>query len=124
MEAPRPIGWAGAPLSAGLVLARQFVAGPWRGVDIMKHEEKKQELLTHRVITMLDREELEFLDKMGKDALFSTGHKLSYNEILKGLIDFAMEMGVSGERMKSLESLKEQMMEKLRVEVAKLQGGA
>ncbi len=70
--------------------------------------------LTHRVITMLDRHEMDFMDKLGKDALFSTGHKLSYNEILKGLIDFAMESGVSGENIKSFAALKEKMLEHVR----------
>ncbi len=70
--------------------------------------------LSHRVITMLDRKEMDFLDKLGKDALFSTGHKLSYNEILKGLIDFAMESGVSGENINSLAALKEKMLERIR----------
>ncbi|HNX81256.1 MAG TPA: hypothetical protein PKL77_03835 [Candidatus Omnitrophota bacterium] len=54
------------------------------------------------------------MDKLGKDALFSTGHKLSYNEILKGLIDFAMESGVSGENIKSFAALKEKMLEHVR----------
>lgn len=79
---------------------------PWRGVAAME--------LTHRVITMLDRQEMDFLDKLGKDALFSTGHKLSYNEILKGLIDFAMESGVSGDNIESFAALKEKMLERIR----------
>lgn len=69
------------------------------------------QILKHRVITMLEREELEFLDKLGKDSLFSTGHKLSYNEILKSLIDFAMEMGLSREKVNSLESIKAKLAE-------------
>jgi len=32
----------------------------------------------HRVITFLTRDELDFLDKIGKDALFSAGTKLDY----------------------------------------------
>ncbi len=71
--------------------------------------QEKSGILTHRVITMLDREELEFLDKLGKDSLFTTGHKLSYNEILKGLIDFAMEIGLSAEKIDSLKALKERI---------------
>lgn len=67
----------------------------------------------HRVITMLDRQELEFLDKLGKDSLFSTGHKLSYNQILKTLIDFAMESGISGEKIDSKETLKQRLMQKM-----------
>jgi hypothetical protein len=65
-----------------------------------------QKALTHRVITMLGRKELDFLDKLGKDALFSTGHKLSYNEILRALIEFAMQMGISGDKVDSAEKLK------------------
>jgi len=68
--------------------------------------------IKHRVITMLDRKELDFLDKLGKDALFSTGHKLSYNEILRGLIEFSREIGLSGNLVDSERKLKEQIIEK------------
>jgi hypothetical protein len=79
----------------------------------MEHTEKEQKVRTHRVITMLDRKEVEFLDKLGKDALFSTGRKLSYNDILRGLIDFAMEVGVTGEKVDSEKALKDQMLRQL-----------
>ena len=75
--------------------------------------EQEHKINTHRVITMLDRSEMDFLDKLGKDALFSTGHKLSYNEILKGLIDFIMEQGFSGEKIDSLETLKKKLLKEL-----------
>ncbi len=75
--------------------------------------------IKHRVITMLDRQELDFLDKLGKDALFSVGHKLSYSEILKGLIDFSIEIGFSGDRVNSSIALKEKMMK----EVSQIKGG-
>jgi hypothetical protein len=71
----------------------------------------KTKITTHRVITMLDRNELEFLDKLGKDSLFSTGHKLSYNEILRGLIGFAMQVGVQGTGINSLDTLKQKIFE-------------
>jgi hypothetical protein len=74
---------------------------------------------THRVITMLERQEMDFLDKLGKDALFSTGHKLSYNEILKGLIDIAMETGVSGDNINSLDTFKERLLSQIRQMVQK-----
>jgi len=77
-------------------------------------EKETQTTIRHRVIAMLDRGELEFLDKIGKDALFSTGHKLSYNEILKGLIDFAMEIGLSGEKINSINSLKQKLFQSLK----------
>lgn len=71
------------------------------------------EEIKHRVITMLDRQEVDFLDKLGKDALFSTGHKLSYSEILRGLTDLAMEAGLSGENIDSSQKLKENLIAKL-----------
>jgi hypothetical protein len=74
----------------------------------MMDQDKK--IMTHRVITMLGRSEIDFLDKIGKDALFTTGHKLSYNEILRGLIDFAMEMRISGEKIDSAEDLKRMLL--------------
>jgi len=71
----------------------------------------EKQITAHRVITMLGREEIDFLDKVGKDALFSTGHKLSYNEILRGLIDFAMEAGISGDNVDSPDALKTRLMD-------------
>ncbi len=71
------------------------------------------QVFTHRVITMLGRQELDYLDKIGKDALFSTGHKLSYNDILKALIDFALEAGVSGEKIDSIQALKNKILSRL-----------
>ncbi len=71
----------------------------------------EKQITAHRVITMLGRREIDFLDKMGKDALFSTGRKLSYNEILRGLISFAMEAGVSGDNIDSSDALKIKLIE-------------
>lgn len=68
----------------------------------------------HRVIAMLDREELDFMDKLGKDALFSTGHKLSYNDIIRGLIDFSREIGLSGTTIDSQNALKEKILQRAR----------
>lgn len=82
--------------------------------EVIRVEEEVRAISKHRVIAMLDREELEFLDKIGKDALFSTGHKLSYNEILKGLIDFARELGLSGEKINSINSLKQRLFQDLK----------
>lgn len=76
---------------------------------------EKHANIKHRVITMLDRDELEFLDKLGKDALFSTGHKLSYNEILRALIDFSKEIGLSAQNVDSDEALKKKLFEQIRV---------
>jgi hypothetical protein len=80
----------------------------------MENKKNNEKNIKHRVITMLDRTELDFLDKLGKDALFSTGHKLSYNEILRGLIDFSREIGLSGQNVNSERALKEKLFEQIR----------
>lgn len=76
----------------------------------VKLEESQKKILTHRIIALLNREEVEFLDKLGKDALFSTGKKLSYVQIIKGLVDFAMECGINGNNLESSEKLKEKLL--------------
>ncbi|MDP2924491.1 MAG: hypothetical protein Q8O30_12375 [Candidatus Omnitrophota bacterium] len=70
--------------------------------------------IKHRVITSLDRKELDFLDKLGKDALFSTGHKLSYNDILRSLIDFVMEIGLSADKVDSEKAFKEKILRQVK----------
>jgi hypothetical protein len=72
------------------------------------------QIMTHRVITMLARNEVEYLDKLGKDSLFSTGRKLCYSEILRWLIEFAMEVGFSGENVNSIIEFKEKLVEKVK----------
>ena len=57
--------------------------------------------IKHRVITTLDRQELEFLDKLGKDALFSTGLKISRAKIIAWLVDFTKNLNLNGENIKS-----------------------
>jgi len=71
------------------------------------------QIMTHRVITMLGRKDIEFLDKLGKDALFSTGRKLCYSEVLRWLIEFAMEINLSGEHIDSVMKFKEKMFEQV-----------
>lgn len=69
----------------------------------------KRAITTHKVIAVFTRDELEFMDRLGKDALFSTGHKLSYIQIIKGLVNYAMEAGINGNNIDSAEALKEKL---------------
>ena len=41
----------------------------------------------HRVIASLNREQIDYLDKIGKDAQFSSGVKLSRNQILAVMVN-------------------------------------
>ena len=50
----------------------------------------------HRVITFLTREELDFLDKIGKDALFSAGGKLSRSKIISAIVNVMRKLDIDG----------------------------
>ena len=67
--------------------------------------------IKYRAIALLNREEIEFLEKLGMDALFSTGHKLTKVEIIAALIDAAIELKISGSGVMN----KEELMEKILV---------
>ena len=71
----------------------------------------KSQEFKYRVVTMLDRNEIDFLDKVGKDSLFTTGHKMTYNDILKGFVEIAMEFGLNGDDVDSAQALKAKMLQ-------------
>jgi len=58
-----------------------------------------------RIIALLTREEMEFLDKVGMDALFSTGHKISRIDVISALVEAAMELKLSAEDVATKEDL-------------------
>jgi len=55
--------------------------------------------------------------------LFTTGHKLSYNEILKGLVDFAKDIGLSAENVHSFKALEEKLRQEMPRILEKLKTG-
>ena len=54
-----------------------------------------------RVVSFLNREEVDLLDKIGKDALFSAGLKLSRAKLIAWLVDFLQELNINGEGIHS-----------------------
>ncbi|MGE5308557.1 MAG: hypothetical protein ACM3OC_05710 [Deltaproteobacteria bacterium] len=67
-----------------------------------------------RVVTFLNRDEVDFLDKLGKDALFSTGTKLSRAKLIAWLVDFMKGLGISGNNITSEEDLERRVIEVLK----------
>jgi hypothetical protein len=63
-----------------------------------------------RVVTFLNRHEVDFLDKLGKDALFSTGIKLSRAKLIAWLIDFVEQLKINGEGIKSEKDLENRIL--------------
>jgi hypothetical protein len=68
-------------------------------------EEKKE-----RVVTFLNRQELDFLDKLGKDALFSCGLKISRAKVIEWLVDFIQKLNLSGENIRSEKDFESRIM--------------
>ncbi|MFH1458670.1 MAG: hypothetical protein ABIG31_05895 [Candidatus Omnitrophota bacterium] len=67
--------------------------------------------MNQRVVTFLNRAEVDFLDKLGKDALFSTGSKLSRSKIIAWLVDFMKELNINGKDIKSEQDLENRIRE-------------
>ncbi len=75
----------------------------------MQEPEKKEK--NQRVVTFLNRDEVDFLDKMGKDAIFSTGTKLSRAKLIAWLVDILKGLNISGENLKTEKELEVRIMQ-------------
>lgn len=65
----------------------------------------------HRVVTFLTREELEFMDKLNKDAMFSTGKHISRAQILQDLAELLSRTDMDAKSLKNDADLEQRMME-------------
>lgn len=84
-----------------------------------------------RVVTFLNRSEVDFLDKLGKDALFSTGMKLSRTKLIAWLVDFMRDLKITGKGIKSEKDFENRIREVLGQNIkgsvppaTQIQGGA
>lgn len=68
----------------------------------------------HRVIAALDRDQVDFLDRLGKDALFSAGVKLSRTEILSAMVNVLRRLELSGDGVASGNELEIRIMDAMR----------
>lgn len=66
---------------------------------------------SHRVITCLNRDQVDYLDKIGKDAQFSSGMKLSRNQILFAMVNAMRRLSVTGEGIGDVEQFQQRLME-------------
>ena len=57
--------------------------------------------VAQRVVTFLTRDEIDFLDRLGKDAMFSTGMKISRAKLISWLIEFIEKFPINGEGIRS-----------------------
>ncbi len=77
---------------------------------MMKTEQSKQ---VHRVVAFLDRAHVDYLDKMGKDALFSTGAKFPRTRVIAAMIDLLQKLNLSGEGIRTEQDLEDRLTQHL-----------
>jgi len=65
----------------------------------------------HRVIASLNREQVDFLDKIGKDALFSSGVKLSRTDILAAMVNVLKRLHLTGEGVRTPEQFEQRIVD-------------
>lgn len=66
--------------------------------------------IRRRIVALLTREEIEFIEKIGMDSLFSTGRRLSRVDVVSALIDAAMKLEISTGGIKSKKELTERIL--------------
>jgi len=79
-------------------------------VKMNKSSTHENGLKLGRIVVNLNREELEFIDKIDKDALFTTGRHITNNKIIRTFINAMKELKISGEGLSNCEELKERIL--------------
>jgi hypothetical protein len=64
----------------------------------------------HRVIASLNREQVDYLDRLGKDAQFSSGVKLSRTQILAAMVNVLKRLNLKGEGIATAEELEQRIV--------------
>jgi hypothetical protein len=63
-----------------------------------------------KIVAFLTREEVDFIDSLSKDALFSTGHKLSRTDIIRAMIDSIKANDINGKGVSSKSGLEKRLL--------------
>ena len=71
----------------------------------------KDKLITHRVVTFLTREELEFLDKLERDMMFSTGTHIPRSKIIEDMVEILRQTQMNANGIKDNQQLEQKMIE-------------
>lgn len=68
-------------------------------------------LHSHRVIACLNREQVDYIDKIGKDALFSSGSKLSRTQILAAMVNALKRLNLTGEGVSNVKQFEQRIVD-------------
>ena len=85
----------------------------------------KKDINTHRVVTFLNRPEIDFLDKMEKDMMFSTGKHISRSQILQDMAELLAKTKIDAAGVKDNLELKQRIQDAFgRIEQAQDKAGS
>lgn len=68
----------------------------------------------HRVIASLNREQVDYIDKIGKDAQFSSGTKLSRTQILAAMVNVLKRLNLTGEGVANTAQFEQRIFDAIR----------
>ena len=74
-----------------------------------------------RLIAMISREEMDFIDGIGKDALFSTGHKLTRTDVIEAILDAVAALAINGKDIHTKEELTGQILKAIEEKISKME---
>ncbi|OGX39307.1 MAG: hypothetical protein A3C53_02140 [Omnitrophica WOR_2 bacterium RIFCSPHIGHO2_02_FULL_68_15] len=69
---------------------------------------------SHRVIALLNREQVDYLDQLGKDAQFSSGTKLSRTQILAAMVNALRRLNLTGEGVSTAGQFEQRIVDAMR----------
>ncbi len=64
-----------------------------------------------RVVASLNRDQIDYLDKIGKDAQFSSGLKLSRTQILAAMVNALRRLNLTGEGVSNAEQFEQRIVD-------------
>lgn len=80
----------------------------------MKTKSLNAQEISQRVIVFLNREQVDFLDKVGKDTLFSGKKKLSRTKIIASLVNLIMKLDINGKNLDSTKAIVDEIKLKIK----------
>ena len=78
---------------------------------MQQHDASSNHSHAHRVIASLNREQVDYLDRLGKDAQFSSGIKLSRTQILAAMVNALKRLNLTGEGISTAEQFEQRVVD-------------
>ena len=78
---------------------------------MQRHQHDSLNRHAHRVIAALNREQVDYLDRLGKDAQFSSGIKLSRTQILAAMVNALKRLNLTGEGISTAEQFEQRVVD-------------